>query len=97
MSEVEVRKRVAAEHEARTLERQLRETQALLQGQEVGEDGEGKGAGEEGEGAGGEMATLVLREQLSSLRDLKPAFHASYGAATTEFKVCVGWNGRMGD
>lgn len=92
-----MRKRVAAEHEAATLQRQLQETQALLQAQ-AGADGEGaeegKGAGE-GEGEREEAATLVLKEQLSGLRELKPAFHASYGVATTEFKV-RGGQGWMG-
>ncbi|TFJ85362.1 hypothetical protein NSK_003321 [Nannochloropsis salina CCMP1776] len=34
-----------------------------------------------------EVTTLVIKEQLSSLRELNPAFHVSWGDATTEWKV----------
>lgn len=34
-----------------------------------------------------EVTALVIKEQLSSLRDLKPAFHRTWSKATTEWKV----------
>ena len=112
VSEVEVRKRVAAEHEVATLKRLLADAGRLpLPGHHHASGPAGaasalssssaEGKEEEDDEAAavrsvtshGEVTSLVLREQLSGLRDLKPAFHETYDRASTEWKVrrgCVG-------
>jgi hypothetical protein len=112
VSEVEVRKRVAAEHELSVWRKALAESGPRLSsvqgsgarpGGEESVSGEGGGPGIGGVGGGGrrvedrwsgeedvedrEVTTLVIKEQLSSLRELNPAFHVSWGDATTEWKV----------
>lgn len=108
VSEVEVRKRVAAEHQVALLQRRMTEAGlplSLSSGAEGGGGGGGGGAeggvcgggekgrvegregGREEEGEDEEVTALVIKEQLLSLRDLKPAFHKTWAKATTEWKV----------
>ncbi len=86
MSEVEVRKRVAAEQALAEAEKRLQQQDGSRSSSSHRGEGEDAGAAE-GEGEREGMAALILKEQLSGLRDLKPAFHETYGATTTEFKV----------
>lgn len=103
VSEVEVRKRVAAEHEVVLLKKTMQEAgvrpppprvtrgasgaegtivEGGLQGGEEGDDDDMRS-----DTSDGEVTALVIKEQLSTLRDLKPAFHATWGPTSTEWKV----------
>ena len=97
VSEVEVRKRVAAEHEVALLKKTMHDAGVRMPPPRVARGASGEGGGVEGgeeeeddtrsDTSDGEVTALVIKEQLSTLRDLKPAFHATWGPTSTEWQV----------
>ena len=53
---------------------------------EAGSDDESRAS----DASTGEVTSMVLKEQLSSIRDLNPGFQCMWEKATTEFKVSGG-------